>query len=83
MGQTNNCPLWVISGRFATTLRMSAFGGKADSNHRTIKCPLIAKSGPTGTTGPALAGFLFEKLAPELAPDGVGQAGIRWNEGRG
>ena len=62
---------------------MSAFGGKADIIQGVSGCPLIAKSGPTGTTGPALAGFLFEKLAPELAPDGVGQAGIRWNEDRG
>ena len=27
------CPLRVISGHSATTLRMSAFGGKADINH--------------------------------------------------
>ncbi len=26
----NQCPLWVKSRLFATTLRMSAFGGKAD-----------------------------------------------------
>ena len=35
---------------------MFASGGKADI---------------TGRTGPASAGFLFEKLAPELGPDGA------------
>ena len=39
------CPLWVKSRHFATTLRMSAFGGKADVIHQAWKCPLIAKSG--------------------------------------
>ncbi len=39
------CPLWVINGHFVTTLRMSAFGGKADINHLVPQCPLIAKSG--------------------------------------
>ena len=39
------CPLRVISRHFATTLRMSAIGGKADINHRTAKSPLIAISG--------------------------------------
>ena len=44
-GKAPECPLWVISRRFETTLQMSAFGGKADSNHRTIKRPLLAING--------------------------------------
>ena len=39
------CPLWVKSRHTVTTLRMSAFGGKADLNHLSGKSPLIAKSG--------------------------------------
>ncbi len=39
------CPLWVISGRFAAPSRMSAFGGKADVDHCVGECPLIAISG--------------------------------------
>ena len=39
------CPLWVTSGHLSTTLRMSAFGGKADVNHTSPECPLIAISG--------------------------------------
>jgi len=41
----SECPLWVISGHFATTLRMSAFGGKADIIHDLAGCLLLAKSG--------------------------------------
>ncbi len=38
-----SCPLWVISGHTATTFPTSAFGGKADVNHRVGECPLLAK----------------------------------------
>ena len=41
------CPLWVKSRHFATTLRMSAFGGKADIIQGVAECPLIAISGPS------------------------------------
>ena len=51
--QSGQCPLWVISGPFATTLRMSAIGGKADINHGHEKSPKIAINGPddTGAVG--------------------------------
>ena len=42
---THQRPLWVKSRRFATTLKMSAFGGKADVFHYRPICPLIAISG--------------------------------------
>ncbi len=42
------CPLWVISRRFTTAFRMSAFGGKADLIHSLAEGPLIATSGHTG-----------------------------------
>ncbi len=45
------CPLWVKSRHFATTLRMSAFGGKADIFQGVAECPLIAKSGRYGIYG--------------------------------
>ncbi len=43
--RSSECPLWVISRRFAAPSRMSAFGGKADVNRIHPICPLIAKSG--------------------------------------
>ena len=42
-------PLWVISGRKAAPISMSAFGGKADVNHQTPECPLLAISGHSAT----------------------------------
>ena len=41
--RVQECPLWVISGPFSTAVRMSAFGGKADSLPDPSACPLIAE----------------------------------------
>ena len=43
-GAATGCQLWVMCGLFATTLRMSAFGGKADVIQGVAECPLIAIS---------------------------------------
>ncbi len=43
--QRHECPLWVISRRFTTAFRMSAFGGKADVVQGVDEGPLLARSG--------------------------------------
>ena len=50
--QLVRCPLWVKSGHFSYPSVMSAFGGKADVNHQTPECPLIAISGRSDSTWP-------------------------------
>ena len=43
--KSSACPLLALSGHFDGTLRMSAFGGKADMRDCTAKCPLLTQSG--------------------------------------
>ena len=67
MGQTNNCPLWVISGRFATTVTMSAFGGEADIKSKMCFLGLEALRARPAASG----------LRPPLEPNALGEQSMR------
>ncbi len=67
---SGECPLWVKSGHCATTLRMSAFGGKVDINQGVSECPLIAISRHSGDAYPALALRRGTRMGLWLAGEG-------------
>ena len=62
----DECPLWVISRHSAATLRMSAFGGKADIVALNVTGPKRLMDGFGAPMGAGL------EEAPLMGPSGAG-----------